>query len=71
MTPMIDIVFQLIIFFLLTGHMVKQESHLKLPLPEASSGEEEIDSDSPRVTLNVQADEEADQKDQCVLHDDG
>jgi biopolymer transport protein ExbD len=55
MTPMIDIVFQLIIFFLLTGHLVKQESHLQLPLPVASSGQEDADDDSPRVTLNVQA----------------
>jgi biopolymer transport protein ExbD len=56
MTPMIDIVFQLIIFFLLTGHLVKQETQLKLPLPEASSGEEDVDTEAPRVTINVQAD---------------
>jgi biopolymer transport protein ExbD len=56
MTPMIDIVFQLIIFFLLTGHLVKQETQLDLPLPEASSGEEDADSEAPRVTINVQAD---------------
>jgi biopolymer transport protein ExbD len=56
MTPMIDIVFQLIIFFLLTNNMVTQESHLKLSLAEASSGEEQVDDQSPRVTVNVQAD---------------
>lgn len=57
MTPMIDIVFQLIIFFLLTGHLVKQETQLKLPLPEASSGEQQdLEDDAPRVTINVQED---------------
>lgn len=56
MTPMIDIVFQLIIFFLLTGHLVKQETQVKLPLPEASSGDEDVDDEAPRVTINVQAD---------------
>jgi biopolymer transport protein ExbD len=55
MTPMIDIVFQLIIFFLLTGHLVKQETQLQLPLPVAASGEDDADDDAPRVTLNVLA----------------
>lgn len=55
MTPMIDIVFQLIIFFLLTGHLVKQETQLQLPLPVASSGQEDVDDGAPRVTVNVQA----------------
>ena len=41
MTPMIDIVFQLIIFFLLTGHLVKQETQMQLALPEAASGEQQ------------------------------
>jgi biopolymer transport protein ExbD len=56
MTPMIDIVFQLIIFFLLTGHLVKQETQMKLALPTATSGEAEIDDQSPRVTVNVRGD---------------
>jgi biopolymer transport protein ExbD len=55
MTPMIDIVFQLIIFFLVTGHLVKQESQMPLPLPVAASGEEELDDGGPRVTIHVQA----------------
>ena len=38
MTPMIDVVFQLIIFFLLSSHLAKQETQLPLPLPEAISG---------------------------------
>ena len=39
MTPMIDVVFLLIIFFLVSSHLAKQEVHLELPLPAADSGE--------------------------------
>jgi biopolymer transport protein ExbD len=53
MTPMIDVVFQLIIFFLVSSHLAKQEVQLKLPLPEAASGEQETDPNAPRLTVNV------------------
>ncbi len=55
MTPMIDVVFQLIIFFLVSSHLVKQESQLKLPLPVADSGTLSDDTQS-RAVLNVRAD---------------
>ena len=58
MTPMIDVVFQLIIFFLVSGHLVKQETQMPLPLPVARSGREEPDSDKPRLTINVLRDGE-------------
>jgi biopolymer transport protein ExbD len=53
MTPMIDVVFLLIIFFLVSSHLAKQESQLELPLPTAESGEEQADSTIRRLTLNV------------------
>ena len=56
MTPMIDVVFQLIIFFLVSSHLAKQEVNLKLPLPEAASGETETDPNAPRLTVNVLGD---------------
>ncbi len=56
MTPMIDVVFQLIIFFLVSSHLARQEVQLKLPLPEATSGEQETDPNAPRLTVNVLAD---------------
>jgi biopolymer transport protein ExbD len=56
MTPMIDIVFQLIIFFLLSSHLARQETQLALPLPTAESGEESSGSEQPRVVVNVLAD---------------
>lgn len=56
MTPMIDIVFQLIIFFLLSSHLAKQEQQLPLPLPPAKSGIVEVADARPRLTVNVLAD---------------
>lgn len=37
MTPMIDVVFLLIIFFLVSSHLARQENHLPLELPVAST----------------------------------
>ena len=56
MTPMIDVVFLLIIFFLVSSHLAKQEAQLPLPLPVAGSGQDPLDEQSPRVTVNVRAD---------------
>lgn len=52
LTPMIDVVFLLIIFFLVSSHMARQESQLPLPLPDAVSGEE-VDAKGERVVINV------------------
>lgn len=53
MTPMIDVVFLLIIFFLLSSHLARRENNVELALPTAKSGENPWDEDAPRVTLNV------------------
>ena len=53
MTPMIDVVFLLIIFFLVSSHLARRENQIPLSLPDATSGEEQIDVSKPRVTLNV------------------
>ncbi|MBM4000225.1 MAG: biopolymer transporter ExbD [Planctomycetes bacterium] len=55
MTPMIDVVFQLIIFFLVSSHLVKQEARMELPLPIADSGTL-ADEDASRSVINVRAD---------------
>ena len=57
MTPMIDVVFLLIIFFLVSSHLAKQEAQMELPLPEAASGSPPLDQ-AKRVTLNVLRDGE-------------
>ena len=38
MTPMIDVVFLLIIFFLVSSHLAKQESQMEIDLPNTESG---------------------------------
>lgn len=53
MTPMIDVVFLLIIFFLVSSHLTRTETQIELPLPIAKSGAEDKNVDAPRVTLNV------------------
>ena len=58
MTPMIDVVFLLIIFFLVSSHLARQESRLKLELPVAESGEEEPSRANRRLTINVTAEGE-------------
>ena len=56
MTPMIGVVFQLIIFFLVSSHLAKQEVQFKLPLPTAQSGLKDKPTEKPRLTVNVLAD---------------
>ncbi len=56
MTPMIDVVFLLIIFFLVSSHLARQESHLPLPLPAAESGEARDEMYHQRVVVNVKLD---------------
>jgi biopolymer transport protein ExbD len=56
MTPMIDVVFLLIIFFLVSSHLAKQEVQMKLPLPTAESGQESVQDNTPRLTINVLSD---------------
>lgn len=56
MTPMIDIVFLLIIFFLVSSHLARQETQLELDLPVAASGRRAEDDDrTRRVIVNVLA----------------
>ena len=53
MTPMIDVVFQLIIFFLLSSHLAQQEVQLELDLPRAASGQSPDKEEIRRVVINV------------------
>ena len=52
MTPMIDVVFNLIIFFMLVNQMVQQE-RAELELPVASQAQEERMADKNRLIINV------------------
>ncbi|MFO0011719.1 MAG: ExbD/TolR family protein [Planctomycetota bacterium] len=55
LTPMIDVTFLLIIFFLVSSHLAKQENFLPLDLPSAASGIGDF-SDRPTVTIQVPRD---------------
>ena len=56
LTPMIDVVFQLIIFFLVSSHLAKQETSMPLPLPQADTGETIEDKEASHLTLNLTED---------------
>jgi biopolymer transport protein ExbD len=71
LTPMIDVTFLLIIFFLVSSHLAKQENFLPLELPVAASGisdfsdrtylvnSTEVSLDQVRNTILVKMDENA------------
>ncbi len=56
MTPMIDVVFLLIIFFLVSSHLARQENRIPLDLPTAASAIDE-GPDGRTVVVNVLPDE--------------
>ncbi|MCA9105117.1 MAG: biopolymer transporter ExbD [Planctomycetales bacterium] len=53
LTPMIDVVFQLIIFFLVSSHLARQEANVPLELPRADTGETLDDDQQSRITINM------------------
>lgn len=53
LTPLIDIVFLLLVFFMLTSHFV-QEQALNIDLPVADSGEAVSEDDQLEVVLNAE-----------------
>ncbi len=56
MTPMIDVVFLLIIFFLVSNHLAQREQLHPLELPTAVAGQREATPATPRFTVSVHAD---------------
>ena len=56
MTPMIDVVFLLIIFFLVSSHLAKREAQMELDLAESTTADEKVETPSRQLTLNVSAD---------------
>ena len=55
-TPLIDIVFLLIIFFLVASHFVRSENLEAVELPEATSAKEDKDAVPNRLTITIRAD---------------
>ena len=52
-TPLIDIVFLLLVFFMLTSHFV-QDDVLNIQLPETESGEELDEKKSIEIVINTE-----------------
>lgn len=55
-TPMIDVVFLLIIFFLVASYFVRSEQSRKVSLPEATKGQSDDQSSQNRLTITVESD---------------
>ncbi len=55
MTPMIDVVFLLIIFFLVSSHLAKQENSVELNLPLAQTSLDDS-NESNLVVVNIMPD---------------
>ncbi len=53
LTPMIDVVFLLIIFFLVSSSLIQQETSLELALPNARTGRRPAEDDSRKEVLNI------------------
>ncbi len=54
MTPMIDVVFLLIIFFLVSSHLARQEVEMELNLPDARTGQDTDPTElGRRIVVNV------------------
>ncbi len=53
MTPMIDVVFLLIIFFLVSSHLARQETQVVVDLPDAASSDRPDEEDVRRLFVNV------------------
>jgi len=56
MTPMIDVVFLLIIFFLISSHLTRQEKQVKLQLPIATTGAHPAEMKEARLVINLLGD---------------
>ena len=55
LTPMIDVVFQLLIFFMVATTFLDPEREIDVELPEASSGEA-LDERTDEIVINVMRD---------------
>ncbi len=49
MTPMIDIVFQLLVFFIMTFKIIAPEGDFNVKMPRAAPDPEKIDPDPPQI----------------------
>jgi biopolymer transport protein ExbD len=53
MTPMIDVVFLLIVFFLVSSNLVQQETQMEIDLPAAQTGDLSRDEPGRHLIINI------------------
>ncbi len=53
LTPMIDVVFLLIIFFVVSNTMMQRDRSMPIDLPETASGEESPETETGKIILNI------------------
>lgn len=53
LTPMIDVVFLLIIFFIVSNNMIQQDHAVQIDLPEATTGTLPHEQQPRRLTISV------------------
>ncbi len=53
MTPMIDVVFLLIIFFLVSSNLIQQDTSMELDLPAAETSQLPEETETRKITVNV------------------
>ena len=56
LTPLIDVVFLLIIFFLVASHFVRNEVREEVALPLAELGDRDLEAAANRLTVTVRQD---------------
>lgn len=56
LTPLIDVVFLLIIFFLVASHFVRNEVREEVALPTAELGDRDLEAAANRLTVTVRQD---------------
>lgn len=55
MTPMIDVVFLLIIFFIVSSSLIHQENAMEIELPTARTGKMPEENQLRKLTINIPA----------------
>ncbi|MDD3585706.1 MAG: biopolymer transporter ExbD [Thermoguttaceae bacterium] len=53
LTPLIDVVFLLIIFFIVSNNIMRSEATVEVDLPEATTGKEIEKTETGKVVVNV------------------